>query len=70
MLEQNERVFEEKLRSKSKDSRQRLESIKEYESASREYDMLLTEIEHKVVILREKLGEVRKIADEFYQSNY
>jgi len=70
LLEQNERVFEEKLRSKSKDSRQRLESIKEYESASREYDMLLTEIEHKVVILREKLGEVRKIADEFYQSNY
>jgi hypothetical protein len=69
LLEQRERLLEEKLQSKSKVSRTRLQAIKEFESTSKEYDALLTEIEHKTIRLREKLRELLKIADEFYFTN-
>lgn len=39
---------------------------KEFFTLRNEYDNLLAEIEHKTVNLREKLGELVKIADEFY----
>ena len=70
LLEQRERVFEEKLQSKSKVSRKKLQSVKEFETIQNEYDSLLTEIEHKTVELREKLSNLVKIADEFYFTNY
>lgn len=70
LLEQQERFFEEKLQSKSKVSRGRLQSVKEFGTTLSEYDSLLTEIEHKTVELKEKFGNLIKIADEFYFTNY
>ena len=70
LLEQQERFFEEKLQSKSKVSRGRLQSVKEFGTTLSEYDSLLTEIEHKTVELKEKFGKLIKIADEFYFTNY
>ena len=55
LLEQRERAFEEKLQSKSKVSRKRLQALKEFESVQNEYDTLLTKIEHETVELKEKI---------------
>ena len=70
LLEQRERAFEEKLQSKSKVSRGRLQAMKDFDSLHNEYDSLLTEIEHKTVELKEKFGRLEKIAEEFYFNNY
>jgi hypothetical protein len=70
LLEQQERFFEEKLQSKSKVSRGRLQAVKEFEIASQEYDKLLTEIEHKMTELKERYCKLVNVADTFYLTNY
>lgn len=70
LLEQRERAFEEKLQSKSKVSRKRLQALKEFETIHSEYDALLKEIEQKTVELKEKFGKLEKIAEVFYFNNY
>jgi len=70
LLEQRERALEEKLQSKSKVSRKRLQTLKEFEAIHSEYDALLTEIEHKTVETKEKFSKLEKIIEEFYFTNY
>lgn len=70
LLEQRERVLEEKLQSKPIVSRKRLQALKGFESIQNEYDTLLTEIEHKTVELKEKFSKLEKIIAEFYFNNY
>jgi len=66
LLEQREKFFEEKLQSKPKVSRKRLQEIEEFDAIDKEYSKVLDEIEQKTVKLREKLCILLKITDEFY----
>ncbi|MCJ7430132.1 hypothetical protein MUO83_02800 [Candidatus Bathyarchaeota archaeon] len=66
LLEQREKVLEEKLQSGAKVSRGRLQALNEFASTDNEYDALLTDIERKTVELKEKFSRLEKVTAEFY----
>ncbi len=66
LLEQREKVLEEKLQSGAKVSRGRLQALNEFASIDNEYDALLKDIERKTVELKEKFSRLEKVIAEFY----
>jgi len=66
LLEQREKVLEEKLQSGAKVSRGKLQALSEFASTDNEYATLLTDIERKTVELKEKFSRLEKIIAEFY----
>ncbi len=66
LLEQREKVLDERLQSGAKVSRGKLQGLSEFASTDNEYATLLTDIERKTVELKEKFTKLEKVTAEFY----
>jgi len=66
LLEQREKVLEEKLQSKPKVSRKRLQDMKKFEILQNEYKSLIERIEIMTSDLKEKFGDLETFIEKFY----
>ena len=66
LLEQREKVLEEKLQSKTKVSRKRLQDEKKFEMLQNDYQSLIVKIEIKASELKEKFGDLETFIEKFY----